>query len=159
MYTLKYKADTSRFKPVAAGLEKRSNNLRPALDDIGLVGVASMTENFDVGGRPTKWPKSFRVKTSGGQTMIRTGVLRKSLTHQVQGKNKVIVGTNDIRGRVHNDGLRITAKTAPFLAFRLADGKFIMTKSVQMKKREFVLWQDKDMRVIEGILFDHVTGN
>ncbi len=89
--------------------------------ELGNIFLAEMQENFRVGGRPTPWLQSSRVKQFGGQTLLRTARLMRSLTASA-GPGYTAIGTNLVYGRIHALGGVIRAKKAKYLAFRVPAG-------------------------------------
>jgi phage gpG-like protein len=108
--------------------------------DIAEEGRKRVSHYFETGTAPdgTKWPESGRAKRDGGQTLLDKGQMRDLVHWEATDDGDVEGSTNDIRARVHNEGLLIEAKNAPFLVFAGADGKLVMVKSVQMPKRTFL---------------------
>lgn len=47
-------------------------------NDIGVLVVFSVTQNFDEGGNPIQWQPSQRVLKHGGKTLIKSGKLQQS---------------------------------------------------------------------------------
>lgn len=71
-----------------------------------------------VDGNP--WPKSYRAKTEGGQTLSLTRRLRNSIT-SAHSATQAVVGTNVIYAAIHQFGGTIRAKKGPFLSIPLTD--------------------------------------
>jgi phage gpG-like protein len=100
---------TVDLKETSAKLLRLSSHLlsmKPALDEIGQLGVTSVKNNFKFGGRPSKWKEPlFRT----GKTLRDTGDLMGSIAYDVQWKT-VLVGTNSIKAKIHHFGGVIRAK-------------------------------------------------
>lgn len=100
----------------------RGRNLTPVLQDIRERLLFSVRQNFQQGGRPTRWRPSRRVREEGGQTLVDTARLRNSMTGRIEGNHSVIVGTNVAYGRKHQFGDRATNLPArPFLVIQPSD--------------------------------------
>lgn len=98
-------------KQKLAEIAAKGGNLTPIMRVIGEIVRTSVERNFAAGGRPT-WAESQRVKREGGQTLSRSGILRRSFTLPgavVVGNNRVSVGTNVKYAAIHQFG----GKTAP----------------------------------------------
>ena len=87
-------------------MRARMVRVEPLLERFGArMSQYSVPQNFREGGRPTRWPDTTR----GGQTMVDTGRLRNSITHEVRGRS-VRVGTNVRYAPVRHFGGTIEAK-------------------------------------------------
>ena len=78
------------------GLAGRARNVDSVLEQVGeRMTQYSIPENFRVGGRPLPWKPSQRAleSTRGGQTMVDTGRLRRSMNFEMT-HGKLTVGTN-----------------------------------------------------------------
>ena len=51
------KIDDRGINDLLAGIQRRTNDLRPAISIIGEIIQASIQRNFEVSGRPRKWKK------------------------------------------------------------------------------------------------------
>lgn len=111
-------------------------NLRPVLRSIGRLGVESVKENFDAGGRPKRWKKSARAKKQGGQTLQDDGKLKGSITSRV-GATKVAIGTTDIRADVHHSGKTIKPRSKKFLTIPTEFAKHKGSGKVKGTARDF----------------------
>jgi phage gpG-like protein len=107
---------------------------RTARVEIGNILLSEMQENFRVGGRPTPWKTSLRVERFGGQTLLRSGHLMKSLTAAVDGED-VAIGSNLIYARIHALGGIIRAKNAEYLMFRVPSGLRTTSKAGKTLKK------------------------
>ena len=94
---------------------------RSVLLEVGHIFLAEMQENFRVGGRPTPWLESARVRHFGGQTLLKSGALLRSLSVSAD-KDKAEIGSNKIYARIHALGGVIRAKNAEYLMFRVPSG-------------------------------------
>lgn len=121
--------------------------------EIGAELVASTKKRFRAGKGPDgkEWPKSKRVEEKGGQTLVDTGRLRSSVTYRAF-PDRVEVGTNDKRARIHQLGGVIKPKRKKLLKFAGADGKTIVAKQVKMPSRPFLGISDDDEKAIAEIV-------
>ena len=147
---------------LAAGLKtlsERGANLDPVMAEIGAVLLASTQQRFETetGPEGKSWPKSLRARLENGQTLSKSNRLRLSLTYRAS-KDAVEVGTNVIYAAIHQFGGRITAKSKPYLAFRLPGGGFIKKKSVTIPARPFLGIDAGDRAEIAAILSDYLEG-
>ncbi len=109
---------------IATGdVQKRLSTMRLLLHDgtpfmrsVAGIMLASTKQNFRQGGRP-KWVQSKRVANNGGQTLIGSGLLRRSIQTHV-GRTYAIVGSNLDYAAIHQFG----GKTRPHL-IRAKHGK------------------------------------
>ncbi len=99
---------------------------REAYLEIANILKSEMQENFRVGGRPTPWPASGRVRAFGGQTLRLSGRLMNSLTAFADDTGGG-VSTNLVYARIHALGGVIRAK-GEFLAFRVPLGLTSVSK-------------------------------
>ena len=145
-----------------ADLARRGANLRPLMQDIGEEAYRSVQKNFDIGGRPTPWKTSDRVRREGGKTLSDTARLRRSITVDADSSH-VRVGTNVEYARIHQLG----GKTKPHVIRpRHAKGLFWPGAQHPVKAvkhpgsvfpaRPFLTAQDDDMRRIERIAADYI---
>lgn len=71
-----------------------------------------------------------------GKPLVITGSLRDSLKREYK-KDIAIVGTNDIRARLHQYGGFIRAINKPYLHFKIGD-KWVKKKSVYIRARPYI---------------------
>lgn len=122
------------------------------MDGIGAYGVSSTHQRFidkkDPDGKA--WPESLRAKEKGGQTMRDTARLFQSFTYAAT-KASAAWGTNTVYAGIHQFGGEIVPTNKQALAFRLANGAFVMVKKVKMPKRAFLGVDATDRTRIAGI--------
>lgn len=142
--------DWKRFEQALHRLARLS--LLGMHQEIGEALVTSTRLRFRRGVDPegNRWPPSRRAQREGGQTLRDSGLLANSIHYKAQ-SDRVEVGTNDKRARVHQEGLEIRAKRARYLRFQV-DGGWVQRKSVQMPRRAFLGISDDDQREIEQIV-------
>lgn len=138
------------------GMDAAGGDLTPAMDVVGAALVTSTQLRFERGEAPggNPWPSSFRARVAGGQTLIDRGRLRDSITHEPS-SHGVRVGTNVIYAAIHQFGGIIVAKSAPQLAFRLADGGLALVDQVEIPARPFLGIDRGDETMIAEELFDY----
>lgn len=122
------------------------------MEGIGAYGVSSTQQRFNDGVGPSgeKWKPSIRAKEAGGKTMVNTASLYQSFNFHA-GTEAVEWGTNKIYAAIHQEGGIITAKNKKSLAFSLANGNFVLKKSVKIPARPFVGLSVRDGKRIEEI--------
>ena len=76
---------------------------RKMLQEMGMVMLSSIQQNFIAQGRPVPWEPSKRAIAQHGQTLRDTGRLMNSITMKVD-SNYVRVGTNVIYAAIHHFG-------------------------------------------------------
>lgn len=123
-------------------LEKAGADPKSMLDEIGGSLETSTRLRFERGEAPdgTPWPPSIRVRREGGQTLVDSGRLRDSITHQVAG-DTVEVGTNVIYGGIHQFGGEAGPKA----------------RRVTIPSREYLGIEADDEREIGRIVDDHLS--
>ena len=126
--------------------------------EIGEHILSSTQERFKTQTGPDgkEWKKSYRVEKEGGTTLRDTSRLRNSITVRAR-PDKVEVGTNDKRARIHQKGGVIKAKRAKALYFPIGE-KFVMKKQVTMPARPYLGLNDDDNEAINEIIADHLEG-
>ena len=137
-----------------ARAKREAVKLGPAMDDMGQAAVASATKRFEskigVDGKP--WTPSVKNK---GETMIRRGHLRDSLTHRF-GDDGFVYGSRRKYSALLHFGGTVRPKTAKSLAFRL-NGKKIFAKSVTIPARPYVGFDAEDVADFTKILQRHIS--
>lgn len=106
---------------------------REAYLELANILKSEMQENFRVGGRPTPWPVSGRVRAFGGQTLRASGRLMNSLTPFADDTGGG-VSSNLVYARIHAEGGVIRAKRGEFLAFRVPLGLTTTSKTGKQLK-------------------------
>lgn len=94
-------------------IERKFQNLKPALSVIGEIVRTSVERNFEVGGRPGKWKEPApatieqRVKKKKwpGQVLVQSARLKKSINFDVE-KDKVTIGSNIRYSALHQFGAK-----------------------------------------------------
>lgn len=143
-------------------IRQRLGNLKPAMSVIGQIVRTSVVKNFETGGRP-RWKPSRRAVQQGGQTLVKTGRLMRSITAKA-GKDSVSIGTNVIYAAIHQLG----GRTGPHViepkrkkALRTPYGLFrrVRHPGSTIPARPFLAVQDEDWREIKAALNDYLTNS
>lgn len=121
---------------------------KPLFDAIGALLVASTQMRFERGVDPEgkAWPPSLRVLLEGGRTLVDSGELVASITHEPSDTG-VVVGTNSIKAAAHQFGATIRPKTAKALAFSIG-GRDVFAGEVTIPRRAFLGLDDDDEAMI-----------
>jgi len=125
---------------------------------IGEALLRSTKERFRMGRGPDgeRWEPSARVRQKGGQTLVNTRRLERSLGYQVR-TGAVEVGTNDKRADVHQQGKTIRARRKRALKFKVGK-QWVMVKQVKMPARPFIGISDEDDETIQQIIDEEIGG-
>jgi phage gpG-like protein len=146
-------------RAIAAGAD-----LKPALEASAQVLETNISLRFDQGHGPggIPWPISRRAAEEGGKTMIKSGSLRESITHETR-ETEVEVGSaanapGDVRhyAATHQYGAHITPKKGEFLIFPGAGGHLVFVRSVDIPARPFIGFDDQDVADLEDLWTDVV---
>ena len=172
MIAIKYSIKDMEAKTALRRLSDRLTKPQQALKECGLVLLRSIAKNFRAGGRPVRWKRSARARREGGQTLVDTARLKKSITMKVAGKI-LTVGTNVISAAIHQLGGRIDQNVtvrSHWRIMRKAFGRAIPARKVlvrshqrhlqfDMPARPFLLIQDEDWRVFRRIFGDYLISS
>lgn len=163
-----------------AEMIRRAKDLRPAMNEIGEIVMASVTRNFDDGGRPRRWKKlspatiEARKKQNKwpGQILVRTGNLKR--IHYKATKQKVTVSPSAQASRyavLHQFGARagsfgtVAARVKSHL--RNIRGKQVRVAAHTRRARlpwgdiparPFMLVQDEDVADMTEAISDYLMG-
>jgi phage gpG-like protein len=163
--------DTAPVDGLLGRLRERLDDLTPAMERIGMVLVGGILRNFDQGRAPDggSWPPSGRVKREGGQTLVKTGMLRNSIVYEAH-PGSVEVGPSGpalAYAAIHQFGGHtgphvIEARDAKALAF-MAGGGLIFRRLVHhpgsnIPARQYLGVRDEDWPVIEEVLLRFLEG-
>jgi len=85
-----------------ASIRGRIATKRPFMQSVAGIMLNAVKTNFQAGGRPP-WKPSKRVQEKGGQTLIRSGMLLRSLQSRAT-EDKALVGTNMPYAAIHQFG-------------------------------------------------------
>jgi len=134
-----------------AALERAADRLdhpAPLFDAIGALLVASTQLRFERGLDPegNPWPPSLRVLIEGGKTLLDTGELVASITHEADDTGAA-VGTNSIKAGPHQFGATIRPVTAEALTFEIG-GAQVFAREVTIPRRAFLGLDEDDEAMI-----------
>lgn len=142
---------TVNFQPgwVAGRLDEigeAAQDLSPLMDNVGALleqSARDRIESSNTAPDGTPWLPSDRVEQFGGKTLLESGRLAGSLTHQPYA-DRVEIGSGLIYAGVHQSGAIITAKDGGALTFMLPDGQLVEVASVEIPARPYLGVSDDD---------------
>lgn len=119
-------------------LIERGENTYELLDELGAELATSTQDRFDSGTAPdgSNWPSSASANKRGGKTLVDSGDLVGSITHQPT-KDYVDVGTNKVYAAIHQFG-----------------GKTGRGGATSIVERPFLGISDSDEKVIEDTVYE-----
>lgn len=142
MALVSFKIKQSGLENVQAyikGQKSKMLDLAEPLKKAGVYMLRSVDENFKKAGRPSPWRPLSRstliYKLRHGYShlpLTKSGHLRRSITSRVN-KNRLLIGTSTPYAAVHQFGGR------------------------HMPKRQFLLFQDIDIKRIGELIIQHMT--
>jgi len=170
MVGIKYTIDDRAAGASLKQAERRLDHPEQALKKCGLVLLRSIAQNFKAGGRPVRWHPSKRARISGGQTLVATARLMRSITREVLGK-VLRVGTSVKYAAIHQFGGRIRGNVTVKAHYRFImrafgkpiTGRKVMVRQhtrnvdIHIRQRKFLLVQDSDRRVMGRIVAEYTT--
>lgn len=145
---------------------------RPPLRRIAVIMQASVSRNFEAGGRPQPWPPlrpgTIAGRRFGGDRPLQdTGALKKSVQQQIFYPDNVAVYTKHEHAAYHQFGTRpyVIRPRRPGGVLRFPVGgrggrgqkEWRSAREVRhpgLPARPFVMWQNEDVRLIEKTLLD-----
>lgn len=151
-------------------ISQRLGGLRPLLEDVKGRMLASVQQNFTAGGRPRAWTPLARStlanrRGSSARILRDTGRLQNSITGRIEALS-VIVGTNVVYGRIHQQGgtIRIPEvrpRRARALRWVTASGQVVYARratahTVTIPARPYLLLQDSDRQYIRLAIGRHL---
>lgn len=152
-------------------VERRMQDLRPALKAVGELVRSSIVRNFEVGGRPRRWKPSQRARRQEGQTLLDTRRLRDSIARaRIRVTDRSVrLGTNVKYAAVHQFGFRGSVLVPQHVRLvRQAFGsrlKFPVYATVRahwarrnIPKRPFMMVQREDWEEIRETIRDYLMG-
>ena len=137
-----------------ARAKERAVKLGPAMNKMGKTAVFSAQARFEtkIGVDGKQWTPSVKDK---GETMVRDGNLRDSLTHQFD-DDGFVYGSQRVYSALMHFGGTVRPKNAKALAFKL-NGKKIFAKSVTIPARPYVGFDAEDVADFTKILQRHIS--
>ena len=134
------RADPQQAAAAGAAAVKNANNLKPLMNRISARMLSAVRLNFQLGGRPQRWPVSRRAMESGGKTLIDRALLLNSVQRS-HNENSAFVFSRDKRAAIHEFGGTIVPRKAKALTIPispLARGKtaryFSRTETFLLKR-------------------------
>jgi phage gpG-like protein len=151
-------------------IRQRLDNLAPALTAMKEVGLDSIRQTFQAGGRPTPWAPLRSPRRRGSASaaipLNDTGHLRASIT-AIIGRNSITFGTNVPYAAMHHFGGTISLpvivpRQARALRFVAADGTVVFARrvrahTVSIPARPFMVLQPQDVRTMGEILAEYLA--
>ncbi|WP_299392768.1 phage virion morphogenesis protein [uncultured Desulfovibrio sp.] len=138
---------------------KKLGNTQALMESVGDVLVSGTRQRFsdeeDPKGR--KWLRSGRAAESGGQTLTDTGRLRDSIEYAAT-TNKVMVGSNLVYARIHQEGGTITPRKAKKLVFTGRGGKKAAVDKVIIPARPYLGVSGQDLEEVRATMADFLAG-
>jgi phage virion morphogenesis protein len=102
------------IRPMLVELKRRMGDLSPLMKNVGEMALTSIRKNFEVGGRPSKWPglKLSTIKQREaqghwpGKILIRHGVsggLLGTISYRAE-SDRVVLSANKVYAAIHHFG-------------------------------------------------------
>jgi phage gpG-like protein len=153
----------------------RAADMKQAFTEIAQRHVSDTQENFRLGGRP-RWEPSIRVKKHGGQTLLLSGRLMKSITIPEVTPTGFTLGSNLPYARAMQEGaeIKIAARSETFQRNRYVrgdkKGKFkrgtkegrgftIGAYTIDIDPRPYIVFRPEMVAEDGKILLGHLLGN
>lgn len=159
-------------------------NPTPIFKEVAVRLASSVAQSFKEGGRPEKWKMSMRAKRQGGQTLLSSGRLMKSLLTPQVTDDGITFGSNLPYAAIHQFGFdgnqsvrahrrkvesrsqfgkeeRISKRTGKKYQARVktlqgtAQVKSF-SRHMRMPARPFIVFHDEDMRDSAAIIMRHL---
>jgi phage virion morphogenesis protein len=138
------------IRPMLASLAKKMGDLSPVMKNVGETLLASIQRNFELGGRPKKWPglKPSTIKQRlaqghwPGQILVRHGVsggLLGSISYRAS-SDQVVLSANKVYAAIHHFG-----------------GMAGRGQKVKIPARPFMLIQNGDWAEIKRLAGEYLT--
>ncbi len=142
-----------------SGAVGRLANRRSLMASIGDALVSGTSKRFEKGEAPdgTAWEPSRRAQEAGGQTLVDTAALMKSIDYAAT-TDTVMVGTNLPYARIHQEGGTIRPKNKKSLRFKTPGGKVIFAKQVDIPARPYLGVSKADMDEVRATMADFLSG-
>jgi phage gpG-like protein len=135
------------------------------LDAIAAHGEESTRLRFydQVGPDGTPWKPSIRAQKTGSKTLIKSGDLESSITHEASDTEAIWgvsrVNNTDKYAVVHQFGATIEAKNGKALKFNIPGVGWRQAASVTIVPRPYLGINDDDQTEIYNILSDYLMGD
>lgn len=149
------RADGARWVERRLGrLLTRLGDLLPLMETLGAFLESTTRHRFETGIAPDgrAWKPSLRATLEGGQTLVKDGHLRDSITY-LASNDRVEVGSNKIYAAVHQLGATIRPVQANALHFQLPGGLgFVTAQQVIIPARPYLGISGSDVRGVERLV-------
>lgn len=138
---------------------KKLGNTQTLMESVGDVLVSGTLQRFEDEEDPKgkKWIPSARAASEGGKTLDNTGRLKDSVDRYAT-PNKVMVGSNLVYARIHQEGGTITPKKAKKLVFTGRGGKKAAVDKVTIPARPYLGVSEQDMEEVRATMADFLAG-
>lgn len=115
-----------------------------------------ISDQVDVDG--SSFVQSYRAKEEGGQTLRDTGRLLNSIIYAADPRGVSWGVSSELPyAWVLNDGATITAKTKPYLRFKVG-GRWVQKASVTIPRRQFLGFNSSDKQEVLDLVSDFLNG-
>lgn len=150
--TIRITAEDLGIAAALRRVEAAAGDLSDLMDMVGAQIEDAVAGRFEEGRGPdgSPWKPSLGAAVEGRPTLVASARLRDSVTREV-GPGHVDVGTNVIYAAIHQFGGEIRPRSAPALAFRLADGRFVRAGKVTIPARPYLGFGPEDETAIARI--------
>lgn len=137
--TLEISYDDARIRASLQRLMVLGRDQSKVMQDIANKLEQSTRQRFisQTGPDGKKWQPSLRAKLTGKRTLILDRHLLDSVAHD-SGSDFAQVSVNRVYAAIHQFGGVIKAKNGKGLRFQLANGDFVMRKSVTLPARPYM---------------------
>lgn len=150
--------DSTQVNDALARLLAAAGDTTPALKNIGEYEAGVTRRRFidakDPDGKPWQALNELYAKTKKGPGILRgeTRTLSQIIWQLADGG--VVIGSNEVQARIHNEGGVIRPKNAAALVFSMG-GQTFRVQKVTMPKREFLRFNATSETHILEIVEDH----
>lgn len=134
----------------------RGQDMRPALRAIGQAGVNQTKKRFISKRAPdgSSWKPS---RKPGGDTLVKDGYLRDSISARPPSGSSVAWGPNLKYAAIHQFGGTIKPVNGKYLRFRIGGaGGYVSVKSVTIPARPYLGINTDDLAQFAGIALRHI---
>ena len=116
------------------------------MEAVGEAWVSSTIERFEEGKGPdgTDWKKSSRAEEEGGQTMVKSGGLKGSISSEASPATVFVGTTNEVCGAIHQFGGEIKPRSGNRLIFDVG-GRTVAARKVDMPARPYIGISEEDV--------------
>lgn len=134
-----------------------TGDLTPLMDEIGSALVQSTQLRFETGTAPdgSRWLPSARAEAEGGQTLVKDGHLKDSISHNADADG-VEWGSSRKYAAIHQYGGDILPKSGKALVFQAGSG-VVFARKVTMPARPYLGLSVEDEQEIEAIAEDYMA--